>query len=91
MDPTELQAMQASGRVVESRLTITSVTSPPNPSAWTPPPGEGRVFATFDVPAESVRVQSPNGWAKIFGPRSFAAKLYGITEMPDALNIEVLP
>jgi len=49
------------------------------------------VFATFDVPAESVRVQSPNGWAKIFGPRSFAAKLYGITEMPDALNIEVLP
>jgi hypothetical protein len=44
--------------------------------------------ATFDVPAEAVRFQSPNGWAKILGPNSFAAKLYKITQMPEALNIE---
>jgi len=92
MSPEELSQMRATGRVVESNLNgVTSVTSPPNSIAWTPPPGEGRIFVTFDVPASSVRFLSPNGWAKILGPNSFAAKLYNITEMPEVLEIEVLP
>jgi len=90
MSPEELSQMKESGRVVESDLNgVTSVTYPPNPGAWTPP--SGRVFATFDVPASSVRFPMSNGWAKILGPHSFAAELYEITEMPEALNIEVLP
>lgn len=84
--------MQDTGRVVESRLNgVTSVTSPPNPTAWTPPPGGNNIFVTFDVPSSSVRFQSPNGWAKILGPNSFASKYYNIVEMPEAFEIEVLP
>jgi hypothetical protein len=61
---------------------------PPNPEAWTPPPG--RVFATFDVPADSVQPLSPNGWVKIYGSNSMFADYCEITEMPEPLNIVVL-
>ncbi|MFZ0320986.1 MAG: hypothetical protein WAL56_17800 [Candidatus Sulfotelmatobacter sp.] len=91
MSPEELAEMQASGRVVESNLNgVTSVTYPPSSTGWTPP--SGRVFAQFDVPVESLRgIPSPNGWAKIYGPNSMFADYLEITEMPEALNIEVLP
>jgi hypothetical protein len=90
MSPDELAQMQSAGRMVESNLNgVTSVTYPPNPDAWAPPPGEGRIFVTFDVPASSVRFFSPNGWAKILGPNSIFADHYNITEMPEATNIVI--
>jgi hypothetical protein len=36
------------------------------------------------------RQLSPNGWAKIYEPNSMFADYHEITEMPDALDIEVL-
>jgi hypothetical protein len=88
MSPTEFKEMQATGRVVESRLEgVTSVSVPRNPTAWNAA-GEGSVFAEFDVPSGAVRNISPsNGWGKIYGPNSIPGKFYGVTEMPPATNI----
>lgn len=91
MSPAELAQMQASGQVVESNLSgVTSVTYPPNPGAYTnAPPGD--VYVQFDVPSGSV-YPGGEGWGKIYGPSSVPyGEYYGITEMPPAINIEVLP
>lgn len=91
MSQEELEAMQASNQVQESLSSngITSVITPPNPEAFSPPPGS--VWVEFDVPADSVHFIDPvTGWAKIFGPTSVPyGEYYGITEMPTVTNIRV--
>ena len=91
MSPQELELMQAEGRVQESFSEgVTSVTVPPNPTAWNAAgAGGGSVFAEFDVPSGSVMNISPNGWGKIYGPNSIFGPKLGITEMPPATNIKV--
>jgi RHS repeat-associated protein len=70
MSETEFQAMQNSGRVVESQLKgITSVSSPPNPTAWVPKGNGSPAFAEFDIPSSSLRA-SDGVWGKIYGPNS---------------------
>lgn len=88
MSQTELDAMQATGRVQESFSNgVTSVTLPPNPAAYTNAP-VGDVFVRFDVPQSAIGA-SDGVWGKIFGPNSIFGPVRGITEMPPATNIVV--
>lgn len=86
MSEAEHNAMVATGRVQESTLNgVTSVSSPPNASAWIRQTTAPR-YVEFDVPAGAVRPGvSPN--AKIYGPNSIFGPRLGISEMPPALNI----
>jgi hypothetical protein len=88
MSQSELEAMQATGRVQESFGNgVTSVTVPPNPTLYRAAP-TGDIFTQFDVPASSLRaVGSDTG--KIYGPNSIFGPRLGITEMPPATNIRV--
>src|SRR5204863_1020538 len=67
MSKAEFEATKATGRVQESitHSGITSVSRPPNPSAWRPQE-LGRVFVEFDVPASAVRAGDAS-WGKIYG------------------------
>ncbi len=90
MSPEELEKMKDNGRVVESRLNgVTSVTVPPDPTAYRDAP-KGSVFVEFDVEASAVKGMTANGWGKIYGPSSLFAEKYGVKEMPEAINIDVL-
>lgn len=86
MSDTEMNAMMRTGRVQESTLNgVTSVSSPPNPSAWvrqTTAPN----YVRFDVKASAVRPAGSTN-AKIYGPNSIFGSKLQITEMPKATNI----
>jgi RHS repeat-associated protein len=91
MSPKELEKMRESGRVQESLNNgVTSVTRPADPSVYrNAPPGD--VYVEFDVPVGAV-YSGGEGVGKIFGPNSSPfGEYYGISEMPPATNIEVIP
>ena len=87
MSEAEFKGMQSSGRVVESELKgVTSVSSPPNPTAWVPKSNGSPIFAEFDSPSSAVKA-TDGVWGKIYGPNSVFGPKLGITEMPPATNI----
>ncbi len=87
MSEAEHAAMTNTGRVVESNLKgITSVSSPPNPTARVPKGNGSPVFTEFDIPSSALRA-SDGVWGKIYGPNSLFGPKLGITEMPPATNI----
>jgi hypothetical protein len=90
MNTAELEKMQKAGRVQEGTNGVTSITVPPNPAAYkNAPPGD--VFVEFNVPSDSVRALTENGWAKIYGPNNFIGEYYGVSEMPEATEIKLVP
>lgn len=88
MSQTELDAMQETGMVQESfNNGVTSVTLPPNPTAYAAGPQED-IFVQFDVPQSSIGA-ADGTVAKIYGPNSIFGPAKGITQMPPATNIVV--
>ena len=87
MSAAEHDAMTASGKMVESTLNgVSSVSSPPNPGAWSKQ-AAGTRYVEFDVPTSAVRGTGAN--SKIYGPNSIFGPKLGIKEMPPATNIKV--
>jgi hypothetical protein len=90
MSQAELKAMQTTGRVQESvNAGVTSVSLPANPAAYGAARA-GDVFVRFDVPRSAIGA-ADGTWGKIFGPNSIFGPIKGITEMPPATNIVVVP
>jgi hypothetical protein len=87
MSEAEHTAMMDTGRVVESQLKgVTSVSSPPNPTAWVSKSNASPAFVEFDIPSPALQA-SDGVWGKIYGPNSMFGPKLGITEMPPATNI----
>jgi hypothetical protein len=69
MSEEEYELMQATGRVVESRLEgVTNLVYPANPGGFAAA-SKGSVYVEWEV-ERAVLTVSPTGWAKIYGPSS---------------------
>ena len=87
MSKAEHQGMLATNKMVESNLKgVSSVTTPPNPTAWLRQT-DGSRFVEFNVPSSAIRAKD-GVTGKIFGPNSILGPKKGITEMPPATNIQ---
>jgi RHS repeat-associated protein len=75
MSETEFNQMSATGRVVEGAGGRTSVTRPPDPLSFRPPPSS-TIFAEFNVPSGILRQGGRPEWAIIPGP-NIQTRIFG--------------
>ncbi len=89
MSPEEYEKMMASGKVQMSDGNMTHVANPADINAFKASK-PGTIYVEFDVPSSSLKPGGTNVWSTIPGPGSRYDKLYGIPEMPDAINIKIV-
>ncbi len=93
MNPKELEAMRATGRVQMGEGNVHRVAYPADPGAYKAAP-RGDVFATYDVPSSSLRPGGADAWRLIAGPDSVFGRLAArqgkpLPEPPEFVNLKV--
>jgi hypothetical protein len=93
MGREELEAMQDTGRSVESTSGTTHIANPSNPESYRRQAANGSSYVEFDIPDGSLTKPDVQGWLSIIGPNSLRGRIAArrgqpINQMPEATNIE---